>query len=226
MELDDLKARWEDFDRKLDASLRLNTQIVRVSLIERTERALKRSSFAVLAECLANLLVVWWLGSFMADHVREPRFLIPAAILEAGAMALLALFGQQVVRMRSLDHGRPVLEVQRDLQSLQIRQINLTRWIVFLSPLLWTPLVIVSLKAALGVDAYDAVPGWLVANLLFGLAAIPALAYVSSAFSERWKGTPLLKSIMRDTAGRSLVEAKGFMDELARFEANHATGGN
>ena len=69
MELDDLKPRWMDFDRKLDASLRLNTQLVRASLIERTERALKRSSFAVLAGSLGNLLVVLWLGSFMATLV-------------------------------------------------------------------------------------------------------------------------------------------------------------
>ena len=222
MELDDLKARWMDFDLKLDAALRFNAQVVRVSLIERTERALKRSSFAVLAGCLVNLLAVAWLGSFMADHLGEPRFFIPAAILDAGAIALLVLGGQQVVRMRTVDRGKPVIEVQRELQSLRTRRINATRWIVLLSPLIWTPLVIVLLKAAFGVDAYDALAGWLVANLLFGLAAIPVLLYVSRVFSERWKGAPLLQSIMRDTAGRSLVEAEGFMDELARFEANHA----
>ena len=226
MELDDLKPRWMDFDRKLDASLRLNTQLVRASLIERTERALKRSSFAVLAGSLGNLLVVLWLGSFMADHFREPRFVIPAAILDAGAIVLLVVSGQQVVRMRTVDRGKPVMEVQRELQLLQIRRINLTRWIVFLSPLLWTPLAIVILKAAFGVDAYQVLSAWLVANLLFGLAAIPVLLYGSRGLSERWKGTPLLQSIMRDTAGQSLVEAAGFMEELARFEANHAAAGD
>jgi len=226
MELDDLKARWIDFDRKLDASLRLNTQLVRASLIERTERALKRSSFAAIAGCLGNLLVIVWLGSFMADHFGEPRFLIPAAILDAGAIVLLVVSSQQVVRMRTVDRGKPVTEVQRELQMLQIRQINLTRWIVFLSPLLWTPLAIVMLKAAFGVDAYQMRPAWLLANLLFGLAAIPVLFYGSRALSKRWKGTPWLRSIMRDTAGQSLVEAAGFMEELARFEASHATAGN
>ena len=169
-----------------------------------------------------NVVAVWWLGSFMGDHLGEPRFFIPAAILNASAIALLILGAQMAVRMRTIDHGRPVLEVQRDLQFLRIRKINLTRWTVFLSPLLWTPLVIVILKAALGVDAYQALPAWLAANLLFGLAAIPVLRYAAGAFSERWKGNPVVQSIMRDTAGRGLAEAAGFLDELARFEASQA----
>ena len=217
MELDDLKARWMDFDLKLDASLRLNARLVRESLIDRTERTLRRSSFVVLAEVVINVVLVWWLGSFMADHVGEMRFFIPAAILNVGAIAVLILGVRQFVRMRTLDHGKPVMEVQRELQLLQSQQIHLTRWIVFVSPLIWTPLVIVFF-AALGVDAYRVFPGWLLANLVFGVAAIPVLFYGARALSGRLQGTSFLQGVVRDTAGRGLVEAAEFMDELARFE--------
>ncbi|MEO8362411.1 MAG: hypothetical protein ABI672_20455 [Vicinamibacteria bacterium] len=223
MELDDLKARWMDFDRKLDASLRLNARLVRESLIERTERTLRRSSFVVLAAVVINVLLVWWLGSFMADHAGEMRFFIPAAILNVGAIAVLVLGAQQFVRMRTLDHGRSVLEVQREIQALQVQQIHLTRWIVFLSPLIWTPMVIVFF-AALGVDTYRVMPAWLLANLLFGVAAIPVLFYGAQALSARLQGTSFLQGLVRDTAGRGLFEAGEFMKELAAFENENGKG--
>lgn len=221
MELDDLKARWMDFDRKVEASLRLNSRLVRESLIQQTERRLRRSSFVVLAEVVINVALVGWLGSFMADHVGEMRFFVPAAILDVGAIAVLILGVRQFVRMRTLNRGRSVVEVQREIQALQVQRIHLTRWTVFLSPLIWTPLVIVGL-AALGVDAYRVMPTWLAANLLLGIAAIPVLFYGARALSARLHGTSFLLGVVRDTAGRGLVEAAEFMEELARFEKGDA----
>ena len=82
-----------------------------------------------------------------------------------------------------------------------------------------TPVLIVAFKGFLGVDAYLFLNGrWLLGNLLFGLAFIPLMLWAARRFASRWQGSPLLQSLMDDLAGRSLVAATGFLNELSQFE--------
>src|SRR6266404_1822844 len=97
MELDDLKRRLNEQDRKLDAALRLNTRVLQASVLGKAETSLGGLSRLLWFELLANLLPAFWLGSFLANHVSEPRFLIPAAALHLCVIALIAAGVRQLV---------------------------------------------------------------------------------------------------------------------------------
>src|ERR1700686_3446862 len=105
MELDDLKRRWEDQDRRLDAGIRLNTRLLHESVLGKAEKSLRGLSRLLWFELQTNLLAAFWLGSFLANHVSEPRFLIPAAVLHLCIIALLAAGVRQLVALKTVDYG-------------------------------------------------------------------------------------------------------------------------
>ncbi|HVR41572.1 MAG TPA: hypothetical protein VMU84_20925, partial [Thermoanaerobaculia bacterium] len=204
MELDELKHRWAEYDRKLDASIRLNTALLRESTLHKAGSALNRLSLLLAIELVINFALVLLLGSFIGDHLGELRFVVPAAFLHVCTLALIATAIQQLVTLRTLDFDAPVIEIQKKLESLRVKRIQITKWVLLLAPLLWTPLVIVSLKMLFDFDAY-ALQTWLIANLLFGVAVIPLMLLVSKRYADRFRGSPVMRRLMDDIAGRNLI---------------------
>jgi hypothetical protein len=218
MELDDLKERWAQYDRKLDAAIHLNTQLLKATLHGKAETALRRLSRWLWIELALNAVVVLWLGSFFVDHLAEFRFWVPALGLFLCALALIIACVHQLLAISQVDYGAPVVAIQSRLESLRIFRIRATKWTLLLSPLLWTPLFIVSLKSFFDVDAYDTFSSaWLTANVLFGVLVIPVALWICNRLADRVKNSPLLRQLMRDIAGRNLTAATEFLHSLARF---------
>ncbi|HEX4964336.1 MAG TPA: hypothetical protein VF173_26190 [Thermoanaerobaculia bacterium] len=218
MNLEDLKQRWEDQDRKLDATLKLNRQLLQMATLGKAETALRRLAFLLGIELLLDLPIALWLGSFIVDHRHEIRFLLPAVVLHLFVIGLIVTIVRQLAAIGSLDYGAPVLEIQRRLESLRIERLRATKWTLLLSPLLWTPLVIVAFESLLGVDVYARFDmSWLLGNLLFGAALIPLAVWISRRYAARMERSPFVQRLMRDLAGYNLNAAAGFVDRLARF---------
>jgi hypothetical protein len=223
MELDDLKQKWAEYDAKLEKSIRLNTQLLRDSGLTRVDAALKPLSRWIVLETLLNVPAVLLLGSFLGDHIGEPRFAVPAALLLACAVAILSAGIRQWVALRTLDYGTPILAIQKRLAAVRVGRIRTTKWILIVSPLLWTPLLIVAIKGLVGVDPYAFLDAkWLAANLLFGLAFLALMLWVSKRYGDRWKQSPAMQRFLDNLAGRSLASATGFLNTLSRFEQGEA----
>lgn len=219
MDLDDLKQRWEEADRKLDASLRLSTRLLRESALGKAARATSRLSWLLLPELLLNLGLVVWLGSFIADHFAQARFSIPAVALDLGAIALLIAQGHQWVALRGIDYSAPVVAIQKELGRLRLQELRVFKWVMVTAPLAWTPLLIVSIKGLLGLDAYVLFSGaWLAANVAFGVAVLLLAVWISRRYAERMERSPWIQRLMRNLSGYNLSAAAGFLSSLARFE--------
>ena len=219
MEIEDMKRLWEEQNRKLDASLRLNTRILRESVLGKAATAMTRLSWLLVPEILLNFVVVVWLGSFIADHIREARFLIPALVLDLGAMALFIDGIRQLVAILSIDYSAPIVTIQKRLGELKIQQVRITMLTLLTAPLLWIPLLIVALKSLLNLDAYMIFSGsWLAANVAFGVAVILLGVWISRRTAGWRKRSPLVQRLMRNIGGYNLNAATGFLSSLARFE--------
>ncbi len=219
MELQDLKDRWNEYDRKLEANLRLNTRVLREFGLNRVDSSLRRLTRVIVFELLMGLLAAVMLGSFIADHLGEMRFLAPAVALDLFVIYFIGWSIRQWAALNSLDYGESVVEIQRKLELLRIDRIRMTKWVFLLSPLLWIPLLIVGVEGFLGLDAYAILDtAWLVSNLLFGLAVIALGLWVSRRYADRLKGSPLAQRLMDALADRSLNDATGFLGTLSSFE--------
>lgn len=219
MELDDLKQKWAEQDAKLEKSIRLNTRLLRESGMTRVGKALAPLSPGIAVEGVLSVAVVLLLGSFLGDHIAQPRLAAPAALLLVCAIAILNASIRQWVTLRSIDYGAPVVAIQKRLASLRIGRIRTTKWILLVSPLLWTPMLIVGFHALTGLDPYAFMDGkWLVGNLLFGLAFLAGMLWLSKQMSGRLAQSTAVRRLLDDVAGRSLVAANGALEAIERFE--------
>jgi hypothetical protein len=218
MELDDLKPRWEKQEAELGAGLRLDPRLLVASGLGRMERSLGRLSRLLVAGLAVDFLATLWLGSFLAKHAGEARFLIPGAALHLGAIALLVAGVRQLVALKRIDFGEPVVTIQRRLESLRIARLRAVRWTLLVAPLAWAPLLVVALEGLFGVDAYAILDArWLAANALFGVLVLAAALFVSRRYADRMDRSPAVQRLMRELAGQHLAAAQSHLDALGRF---------
>lgn len=204
MTFEQMQAEWRATNDRLEASIRLNTALLRERGTQRSRRALRGVSRELVFELAMNAAAVLLTGSFFADHFREVRFAIPGFALYAFAMLQLAAGIHQLVALRAIDFAEPIVEIQRRLATLHLQRVRTTKWTLLLAPLLWPPLLIVLLRA-LHLDAYALLGArYLAANVVVGLAAIPLLRWLAT----RRPGSAVLDAI----AGRSLRQASQALD--------------
>jgi hypothetical protein len=221
MDLDELKRLWQEQDKKLDTVLRLQARLIAAPAQRRAVSALGRAAWAWGIEAVLNFLVVAWLASFAADHLFEPRFYIPAAWLALGSLLLVIAGARQVVELRCLDLSLPVVEIQKRLERLRMARARTLKWTLLLSPLAWTPMCIVGLRALTGFDAYAHLdPAYLWGNVLVGLAAIPVGYGIARWLSARVHRSPVLRAILDDVGGHSFARAARFLSAAQALESD------
>ena len=230
MNLEELKARLAEQDSKLDQLVRLNTTHVRELQLVKTRSSLRWLVPGLVIELLLTIGGIIWVGDFIAGHLGEPRFLLPALMVDLSLIALMGSCIWQLVMINSLDYSLPVVAMQKELGKLRILRIRTTKWVMTLSFVLWAPFLIVLVEGLFGVDLWRvlAVAGdgdepflrWIVANVLFGLAVALVVVWVSRRYADRLKRSPMIERLMDDFAGRSLTRALASLDSIVRFEAD------
>jgi hypothetical protein len=215
MELDELKEKWAEHDRKLDQSLRLNRQLLREMYTRRARFALWRLAAMLAAGSVLTLPVIVGLGRYIAQNWFVPRFVLPAAALDLAAIATLAALIAQISLALSIDYNQPVALIQKRLETLRKFRIRYIQAISLDATLAWVLIFIVLYR--LGFDA-----AWIVANLAFGFLVLVIGFWLSKRYGKRVSNSAFGQRFLRDLAGYNLNAASGSMDTLAEFEEDHS----
>ncbi len=228
MDLEDLKTRLAEQDAKLDQVIRLNTTAIRELQFSKTKSSLRWLVPGVVVELVLTIVAVIWLGNFIYGHLWEPRFLLPAVLVDICMIAFMGSCIRQLVMIASLDYSLPVVTVQKELGKLRILRIRTTKWVMTLSFVLWFPVLLVLFEGFLGVDLWRILGAisdrngnfiaWVVGNVLFGLAVALVLIWVSHRYASRMDRSPAIKRFMDHLAGHSLTQALTSLDSIVRFE--------
>jgi hypothetical protein len=219
MDLDELKQKWAEQDRKLDAILRMNRQLLTASNLNRARSGLQRLAIALGVESVIWFAIIGALGHFIYEHAALVRFAIPAVCLDVYAIANLIALIRQMKAALDLDYSKPIAVIQKQIESLRILRIRYTQVAVIAGVLAWTPFVIVALKGFLELDAY-LVPGvpWLLANVLSTIAFAALAVMLSRKYGEQMGRSPFLQRLMKDVAGYNLNAAAESLVKLSEFE--------
>lgn len=219
MELDDLKEKWEEHDRKLELSLRLNRQLLRDRYTARARFALWRLAGMLALGSIAILAVIVALGRFIAVNWPALRFVVPAMALDLMAIAALATLIAQMGLALTMDYSQPVAGIQKRLETLRKLRIRYVQAIVLASTLTWAPIFIIVMKAFLGVDVYRTFGvTWLIVNVVFGLLLLAVGYWLARHYGSRWSNTAAGRRFLRDLAGYNLNAASRFLCSIEEFE--------
>jgi hypothetical protein len=223
MELDELKEKWAEHDRKLDESIRLNRQLLRDLYTRRARFALWRLAAMLAVGAIFILAVIVSLGRFIATNWSMPRFVWPAVTLDLMAIAALAALIAQIGLALNINYDQPVAVIQKRLETLRKFRIRYIQAICLTMTLTWTPIFIVGMKASLGWDVYHLFDTtWMVGNLAFGFLVLGIGVWAARHFGDRLSDTAFGRRFLRDLAGYNLNAASGFLKTLAEFETDHS----
>ncbi|HEX8616765.1 MAG TPA: hypothetical protein VF911_04175 [Thermoanaerobaculia bacterium] len=223
MTFEELQERWKQQDAKLETLVHLTAAQLRTSHLDSMSTALDRVRRTIVTELAINAIALVVIGSFLWSHLRDPRYLIPAAILHACTIAAFAAGVRQLLAARRADYAMPVIEAQRRVTLLRMSRIRTSKWTLLIAPALWTPLVIVSVKGLLGIDFYAVFDiRWIVANIVWSIAFIPLMLWTARRFGRRFAQSAFVGRLADDLAGRSMNEAAAFARQLVEFERQSA----
>ena len=174
----------------------------------------------VTFELLADVVGVALIGAFVAGNAWQLKFLIPAIVLDAYALGIVIAMARQLATLYRVDYAEPVAIVQQRLQELRLQRIRTTLGTLLFAPLMWLPLLIVGARGIFGADIYAAGPVWLAANVIFGLAVIPAAVWVAKRYGQRMQQWKPLRALADEIAGRSLTAALRDLALVREFTAS------
>lgn len=219
--LDDLKTEWMARDRQLETRLRMNTMLLRETLLEKHSANLGSATAGNVFQILFSIPFLAFFGWFIVGHIDQPAFLLPAVLLQAWTVVMLALSIQQRGQLRDLDYGRPVLELQSQIEHIKITRLNTFKWAFLTGQLLWwIPFVLVMFKGLFAVNLYTVsafMPTFIAWNIAFGVAFIPFALWASKQLSGRLGGSPRFQKFTDGIAGSDVAVAREFLGKLARF---------
>lgn len=218
MELDELKEKWAEHDRKLDQSLRLNRRLLRETYTRRAKFALWRLAAMLAAGSIFMLVAIVSLGRFIANNRWMPRFVWPAIVLDLLAIAALIAVNAQVGLALKVDYSQPIALILKRLETLRKFRVRYIQAIFLTAALTWAPIFIVVMKGFLGLDVYRLFgTTWILTNVAFGLAVLVVGMWLGKKYGSR-----MSRQFLKDLAGYNLNAASGFLTTLAEFEEDYS----
>jgi len=219
MELDELKAVWQAYDRKLDTSIRLSTELLKAPVLRKAKGATTRLLIVWQIELALACIALAFIGGFTWMHILHPRFVFSGLLLMILAIVLVSTYVRRIMALRAIDFSGPILSSQKQLEAIRIAEIRATKWTLLLAPLAWTPFMVVVFQGLFHVDVFATFPvKWLIGNIVFGLIVIALERWISYRYAERLRNSPRLQRWMRDLNGYNLQAAVGFMRRASEFE--------
>ena len=218
MDIDELKTVWRALDERVSHSLALNLQTRRDFSLDRARASLTTLAWSPRLNLAVDVVWAVMNGAFLARHIAEPRFALPAALLLGAAIVLIVSNARQLALLSRIDYSGPVVAIQRTLADVYAMRVRETRWLLISGPLLWMPLLVVLMRL-LGVDLYAIANGmWIVSNVVFGALVLAAGFWFARRFGPRLKTSTTGKRIADGLAGTSLTRAMRLVDEISEFE--------
>jgi hypothetical protein len=219
MELDELRTAWQQLNERVETNEIMARGLWKEKRLDRTQSLLSRVRGWLTYELVSGIIMTLLTGNGIVHVPPTAPFLIPAIALHLFALVTISVSVRHIVTLSQLNYAAPVLEIQQRLARLHAARLRFHRRVFLIAPLLWPPLAIVAAKALLGLNLYIAFgPLWIVTNILFGLAFIPLMLFISHRYADRISRSGLVKTLVDDIAGRNIAKAQEVLEEIAAFE--------
>ena len=213
MELDDMKLAWQTLDRRTDLNTALSLQLFKESKFDKMRAALRPLSWGLTLQMLFGCAVIVASSLFWSTHTQTPHLLVAGVIMQIYGILVMVVTARVLWSMSQIDYAAPVLDIQRQLSELR-NWFPRSGWLLGVPwLLLWVPADMM-VCAWFGFDLYTALPKLIYIGLVSGVVGI-GLTYLADRY-VRWPAK--MTKAIEDGSQRNLKKARGFLEEIARFE--------
>jgi len=221
-ELEDIRADWAMRDQSLADAVRVQTNLLRETLIEQRRERLRRFGAMRSVDVLMYIAFVAALSTFLVRTFGEWKFCIPAAALLLWTIVNGAVKIREREALRAVDFSQPPIDVQQHLARLRLNRARTLQWALLTGQIVWwIPVAIVTFKGLFGLDLYtvsDVMPKFMAINLGLGLAFIPAALLVGRFVGPLIADTHVSRGVIDAITGRDLAEARAIAEQMQRFQ--------
>ncbi len=224
MQLEELQRQWQRLDEKLEQTLKLDSELLRQTVMPPTRRRVNRLAIWPALDIAFCLVVLLLAGSFLGDHWLAWSIVGPATVVIVATTILLIDSIRQLVRVAEVDWCGTVVDIQSSLSRLRITKIRQFKWIILLSPLVGFSGLIVGLQWLLDrlpephfiLEKVD--PWWVVANYAFGVLFLP-FGYAAIRFvAKRLRTRGWFQRVLDDISGTSIKRVELELERWASFD--------
>lgn len=218
MELQELKNIWHQHDEKLDKQVQINMYLLKKIELDKTRSAVRKLMVGPILGIISGALAQILLGLFIFEHFSSLAYAGPALLLDLCAVLLVISNAVQLSIIDKIDYGAPVVTIQQNLEKLRMHRVRYTTMLKLSGPLLWLPVVIVTVKGCYGFDLfYHFDPTWIASQYAFGLVILALGIWLAKRYNHGQISRPWLKKLMDDMAGRNLAVAIASLKEIEDF---------
>ncbi|NOU60312.1 hypothetical protein [Marinifilum caeruleilacunae] len=180
MELDELKSLWEEQDKKLEANLKLNEDLLKKRNLDRSKGELQKPMIYEIfnSTMLVVLLIVF--GSFIFKEKDNAYQLIAGLCSVLLSVMYLVFSMSKIAAFQKVDcYHLSVVQLQMRLEKLKRVILRYRKVELILTPLFIVVILPVFSKLLTGVDVFQKINS-LVAPFVVGLlVAIPVMIYIN-----------------------------------------------
>lgn len=220
MELDEMKQAWQRMEARQQELETLLLKDVHERQRDKARASVRWTLVWQALEVVGWLLFVVWVASFWVAHRQTTHLLVMGLVLHAyGIAAIWSGVTQWFLLSRIYWLDAPVLATQRRLAQLQRFRFYSTLALGLPWWCLWLIFCTVGMVWLSGVDIYaGASLAWYWMTLGVGVIGMGVCVWLARRMAGRTIRSPLLRRMVEDMSGRSLLRASRRLDELAQFE--------
>lgn len=218
MDIEDFKQAWQTLDRRLEEQHAMQLSLFRDTKLSKLRSGLRllRTGQAVQIVCGALLMLLF--APFWVQHRDVPHLTMYGLLLHAYGLMWVLFAARDLTLIGRVDFAAPVLDIQRQLETLRAWRMRSALWIGITGCFIWVPLMLVVFHW-LGADLWVRNPSlvaWFVVSSAVSVAALFGIV----AVLRHPRFAKLKRSLDADMGGRGLRRAEAALDEIARFERN------
>ena len=213
MELSEFKMMWQEYDQKLERSLKLNLHCLEMIKAQKIKSKLKPLLYSRVIEAIAHILIIGWLLGFLYNNYTHFQFAI-------SAIALIIFYGlslinciKQVITIKQINYNEEIIIIQKKLSELQSHAANYVS-LIFLCIPIYLAYPVIAFKVFGNFDITALNGNWWAANLIFSLVILPICIWLYMQVSYKNIQKKWVKYLIEKLGGQTVRKAMEFTKEL------------
>lgn len=185
MEFKELSQIWQNADTQQDNAIQINHQLIREVGFRKIRSNLGEIKWTSVTEIIIELIFSFFLVSFYVNHLTEPAFLIPAAMI-FGLMIFNLIFESYRLHLYyRIRNDLPLLDTQKKLTRLKKLEIFDTYSLLVIIPVFSLPMIIVLAKGFANWNLYQYGTEWMMGFFIGSIVVAVVLVILIRLFPNK-----------------------------------------